>query len=145
MILKCIIACHNASGKPDLAFVKVQCNQAQYDEGQHYEAAQDWARQDNYEPPFVVFDENDVSSGLLELFIWNSAAAVDVAGAVPAKPSPLNPQPHRLLVPLVSGRAGWRLRKGRADSRTWREAGELFGGGRRGPIPAASSRAWASF
>jgi len=79
MVVKCVIACHNASGEPDLAFVQIRCTQAQYDEGKHYEAAQNWACNDNYESPFVVFDENDAPNGLLEMFVWASARIVDVS------------------------------------------------------------------
>ncbi len=74
MLVKCVVACHNAQGEPDLAFVKVRCTQAQYDEGQHYQAAELWAHQDNYEAPFVVFDENDGPDALFDLFVWNSAS-----------------------------------------------------------------------
>jgi hypothetical protein len=74
MIMKCVIACSNAQGEPDFAFVKVHCTQAQYDEGKHYLAAERWARADNYEAPFVVFDENDGPDALFDLFVWNSAS-----------------------------------------------------------------------
>jgi hypothetical protein len=77
MIVKCVLACHNASGVPDLVFVKVRCTQSQYGEGLHYDAAQRWARQDNYEGPFVVFDENDGPIALFNLFVWPSATIVN--------------------------------------------------------------------
>ena len=74
----CVVACHNAQGEPDLAFVKVRCTQSQYDEGDHYIAAEQWARDDNYEPPFVVFDEADAPAALLTMFVWESASVVPV-------------------------------------------------------------------
>lgn len=78
MIVRRVLACHNAEGCPDLTFVKVRCTQAQYHEGDHYAAAQAWANADNYEAPFVVFDEHDVPAEVLELFVWKSASIVTV-------------------------------------------------------------------
>jgi hypothetical protein len=78
MIVKCVIACHNAQGEPDLVFIKVRCMPAQYDEGKHYLAAERWAGQGNYEGPFVVFDEHDGPSALFDLFVWDSACVCRV-------------------------------------------------------------------
>jgi hypothetical protein len=86
MIVKCLVACHNAMGEPDLAFVKVRCTQSQYDEGDHYGAVQSWADGDNYQGPFVVFDEHDVPAELLALFVWKSASTVSVSAKRPDSP-----------------------------------------------------------
>ena len=39
MKIRCVVACHDVEG-PNLYYVKVECNQEQYDEGSHYEAAE---------------------------------------------------------------------------------------------------------
>jgi len=76
MEIKCVVACHNASGEPDLFFVKVACSQEEYDYGDHYEKAEDEATQQGYSGSMVVFDENDGPSGLFGLFVWDSAGVV---------------------------------------------------------------------
>jgi hypothetical protein len=35
MEVKCVVACHNASGTPDLFFCKVGCSEQEYDVGEH--------------------------------------------------------------------------------------------------------------
>ena len=76
MTIKCVVACHNASGEPDFYFVKVECSQVQYDNGEHYELATYVARQQGYEAPMVVYDEKDGPQFLFEHFIWESANTV---------------------------------------------------------------------
>ncbi len=58
-VVNCIIACRNSMGEPDFTQVRVECNQAQYDNGDHYDAAVRYGLDNDYEQPFVVFDEND--------------------------------------------------------------------------------------
>ena len=73
MIIKCVIACSNASGEPDLYFVKVRCKESQYEEGDHYRKAENQAIEDGYEEPFVSFDENDSAGrALCKLCEWSS-------------------------------------------------------------------------
>ena len=76
MIVKCVVACHNAGGEPDLYFVKVDCQESEYDVGQHYEMAEESAIEDGYSGPMVVFDENDGPNSLFDLFEWESASVV---------------------------------------------------------------------
>lgn len=76
MEVKCVVACHNASGEPDLFFVKVECSEVDYDHGDHYEKAESAAYDEGYSGPMVVFDENDGPSGLFALFTWESASIV---------------------------------------------------------------------
>jgi hypothetical protein len=56
---RCAIVCHNANGQPDLVRCRVRATREQYQDGQHYEAAKNWAKENGYEGPFIVFDEND--------------------------------------------------------------------------------------
>lgn len=76
MEIKCVVACHNAGGEPDLYFVKVSCSEEEYGYGDHYEKAEDHARGEGYSGPMVVFDENDGPKALFDLFVWESASLV---------------------------------------------------------------------
>ena len=76
MIVKCVVACHNASGEPDLYFCKVNCSEADYEVGEHYEIAEGEATEQGYSGPMVVFDENDGPKALFDLFVWESASIV---------------------------------------------------------------------
>jgi hypothetical protein len=76
MEIRCVVACHNASGESDFFFVKVSCDERQYSHGEHYELAEYKAREEGYEGPMVVFDENDGPSFLFEHFVWESASVV---------------------------------------------------------------------
>lgn len=73
--VKTVTACTNSEGSPDFTFSVIRCTQDQYDEGDHYEAAKDQAREDGYEGEMVVFDENDIANGptwLIGFFEWTS-------------------------------------------------------------------------
>lgn len=76
MDIKCVVACHNAGGEPDLYFVKVSCSEAEYSNGEHYEKAEAGAYQNGYDGPMVVFDENDGPGALFGLFEWETASVV---------------------------------------------------------------------
>jgi hypothetical protein len=76
MEIKCVVACRNASGESDFYFCKVECSEEQYDVGDHYELAEDSAREEGYEGPMVVFDENDGPDFLFDHFVWESASVV---------------------------------------------------------------------
>jgi hypothetical protein len=76
MEIKCIVACQDK----DLFFVKVDCTQDEYDNGQHYEAAEEAAVNEGLEPA-IVFDENDPGGrAMLDLFEWQSASVVQCEG-----------------------------------------------------------------
>lgn len=74
--IKCVVACYNASGEPDLYFVKVDCHPDDYENGGHYEMAEGAATEEGYSGPMVVFDEIDGPSGLFSLFTWESSRIV---------------------------------------------------------------------
>lgn len=76
MITKCVVACFNASGEPDFYFCKVECEQDKYNEGTHYELAEDAAEGEGYSGPMVSFDENDGPDFLFEHFVWDSADTI---------------------------------------------------------------------
>jgi hypothetical protein len=80
-MIKCVVACHNASGEPDFYFCKVDCSKKQYDSGDHYTAAHGAALDNGYEFPMVAFDEWDAPSWLFEHFLWESATIIPAENA----------------------------------------------------------------
>lgn len=76
MTIKCVVACHNAAGSPDLFFCKVNCTEQDYGNGEHYDRAENEARNQGYEGPMVTFDENDGPKALFDLFVWESATTI---------------------------------------------------------------------
>ena len=77
-----VLACTNANGAPDFAFVQVDCSEEMFNEGEHYKAAEKFAQSElGYEGPFVCFDEKDMQGGLGFLkgqFVWESASTVTI-------------------------------------------------------------------
>ena len=59
MKIKCLVACANSNGEPELLRVTVECTQTEYDNGYHYDKAKEFAEGDGYESPVWVADEND--------------------------------------------------------------------------------------
>lgn len=78
MNVKCVVACHNASGEPDFYFCIIQCNESDYELGRHYDMVEVYAKEQGYEGPFVVYDENECPEWLLEHFVWESASIWEV-------------------------------------------------------------------
>ena len=79
MEIKCIVACHNSNGEPDLFFVKVETTQEQIDNGVHYARAREEAELCGYDACItsVTFDETDsAGKAMLDLFQWDSANVV---------------------------------------------------------------------
>lgn len=74
MEIKCVVACRNCEGVPDFYFCKVKCSQEQYDNGEHYEIAEDAASKEGYEGPLLAYDENDGPDWLFDHFVWESAS-----------------------------------------------------------------------
>lgn len=81
MVIKMVVAAQGYDG-PDLYFCKVKCSQDQYDDGEHYECAEDAARQLGYEKPMVAFDENDPPKPLFSLFNWESASLYNIENTI---------------------------------------------------------------
>lgn len=72
-MIKCVVACHNASGEPDFYFCVVDCSAAERDDGVHYDVAEYAAGENGYEHAMVIFDEQDGPRWLFEHFVWESA------------------------------------------------------------------------
>lgn len=77
MIVKCVVAATSGGVGPDFYFCKVECEQAEYDIGEHYELAEAAAAAEGYARPMVVFDEHDGPEWLFLNFDWSKAATVD--------------------------------------------------------------------
>ncbi len=59
MKIKCLVMCRNANGEADCVPVVVECTKKEYENGEHYDAAEGICRENGYEPTFRVFDENE--------------------------------------------------------------------------------------
>lgn len=64
--IKCVVACHSSSGTPELIPTIVECNVEEYHNGDHYEMAKIYAKEQGYEFPMVVFDECDGSKWIFD-------------------------------------------------------------------------------
>lgn len=77
--IKVMVAAVNAGGEPDFFFCKVNCNESEINDGEHYEAAKATAEKEGYEPR-LAFDQNDSGGqAILDVFEWDSADVVDLA------------------------------------------------------------------
>lgn len=59
MKIRCVVACHNAHGSPDFFPFVADVSPVEFEEGLHYQQWQDAARDNGYEAPFTVYDEDD--------------------------------------------------------------------------------------
>lgn len=66
--VKVVVACHNASGGPELIQTVVMCTKEQCEEGRHYEMAIGSLKETGHEGPWVAFDENDGPDVLFKIF-----------------------------------------------------------------------------
>ncbi len=58
--IKVIVLCTNSEGSPEFFTREIQCTQAQYDNGDHYDIAKEAAKsEEGYEEPMMAFDEKD--------------------------------------------------------------------------------------
>lgn len=79
-IHRMVIACINASGEPDLAFVKVKTTGADaVDQGLDVTFAEQWATENDYEGPFVTFncDHNSAGLSIADNFTWETASVYE--------------------------------------------------------------------
>ncbi len=58
-MIKVLVLCTNSRGWPDSVIYEVDASEKQISDGDHYAMAKDMAQDDDYEAPFVLFDEND--------------------------------------------------------------------------------------
>ena len=75
---KCIVACINSNGEPDLYFCIVECTEEQYNNGEHYDRANGQCDEDGYDS-LLAYDENDsAGKAMLPLFEWDSASILEI-------------------------------------------------------------------
>lgn len=80
------MATHNAEGEPGFFGCKIECTQAEWEDGQHYEWARFYAAEEGYETPMVAFDENDTAAqAMLDHFNWDAATVYQAGGPRPNK------------------------------------------------------------
>lgn len=80
LTVKCVTAATQAGGGSGFHHCIVRCTQGQYNNGEHYEAAQFQASEDGYEEEsdMVTFDENDGPDWLFAKFNWEAEKSIDV-------------------------------------------------------------------
>lgn len=75
MIIKCVVGCLNINdGDPDFFFCKVKCTEAEFEVGLHRQIAEEAARKQGHEGPFLVYLEGNSCDWLFERFVWESAS-----------------------------------------------------------------------
>jgi len=63
--IRCIIACTNSNGEPELAHTTVNCTEEEIENGEHYDVAKEQVEDQGYENPCWATDEdNSVTSHL---------------------------------------------------------------------------------
>lgn len=76
MIIKCVLGIEGHNG-PDLMFVKINCSQEQYENGEHYETARQHTEKQSDNKVYWICDENDpCGPALIKLFEWGTASVV---------------------------------------------------------------------
>jgi hypothetical protein len=76
MVIKCAVVCEAMDG-PDIYFVKVSCAQEEYENGRHYDAAWHFVSSEQIViGSYIVIDEFDPGSAVMQLFAWDAASVV---------------------------------------------------------------------
>lgn len=82
MTIKCIVACWDQDGSPDLFFVKIQTTKEDFTgEAKYRDKAIKAAQDQGYaeEGPVLVYDESDsAGNAMLGLFDWDTALTYSV-------------------------------------------------------------------
>ena len=76
MTIKCVVAAIGADGAAGFYPCHVTLEQDEYDVGDHYELAEDAAKDSGYSGPAIVFDENDGPDWLFEQFNWSEVDTI---------------------------------------------------------------------
>ena len=79
-IVKCVVACLDSNGSPDFYFVKIKLTSDQFESGDHYKKADEYAGSEGYETFGLVYDENDYSFSAFsrKAFDWKNATIVEI-------------------------------------------------------------------
>jgi hypothetical protein len=76
MIVRCMVAAINASGDADFYFVKVDCSEDQFNLGKHYDAAENKAIKEDYEPKLTFDEFESAGTIIVDHFEWDSATII---------------------------------------------------------------------
>jgi hypothetical protein len=69
--IKCAVFGINSNGETDIFFCKVEAEEEQIENGDHYDAAKDEAATCGYDP-VIACDENDPAGAVMQLMNWDS-------------------------------------------------------------------------
>ncbi len=78
MIVRCMVAAINPNGDADFYFVKVDCTEEQYDLGEHYDAAENQAIKEYYEPKLTFDEFESAGKAIVEHFEWDTATTINI-------------------------------------------------------------------
>jgi hypothetical protein len=76
--IRCIVACINSNGEPDLFFVKVKGTEEQINNGEHYTTAKEAADAEGYDPVLTYDEECAAGRAMLALFEWDTASTIEI-------------------------------------------------------------------
>lgn len=74
---KMAVACENSNGEPDFFFCIVECSESDYEEGFHYDVANEEAEKAGYSPK-LAYDEKDRGKAIMGLFEWKTASVFTI-------------------------------------------------------------------
>jgi hypothetical protein len=80
--VRCVVACRNANGEPDLFFCKIHCTTEQYIRGNHYTRAKLVAEEEGYEPKLVwdEFDPAFTAMSNVNQVVWDAIPLSNIVG-----------------------------------------------------------------
>jgi hypothetical protein len=72
----CVAVGGESCNGPDLVFVIVEATPNQHENGEHYLAAQEFAKEQGLDGPFWCVDHQDPAKAVLKLFEWKTASVI---------------------------------------------------------------------
>jgi hypothetical protein len=75
--IQCAVFGTNSNGETDIFFCKVNADEEQIENGDHYDAAKDTACNYGYEP-YLACDENDPAGAVMQLAEWQTMETVTI-------------------------------------------------------------------
>jgi hypothetical protein len=76
--IKCAVFCNNSQGEPDIFFCQLKATEEEFENGEHYDAAEELAVKGGYEP-HLACDENDPAGAVMQLAVWESVPEHEVS------------------------------------------------------------------
>lgn len=69
-LVKMVVLCRNSMGEPEFHTCAVEVTQAQYDDGAHYELAEENAEDNGYEPKFSFAEDDPAAKQMGDIWTW---------------------------------------------------------------------------